>query len=108
MTSRTTVFSARRVLTLNPRQPLASHVAVRDGRILAVGDLARMRAWGSFELDERFADLVLMPGLVEGHSHLMEGGMWDWPYLGWFDRRGPDGRTWPGLRSLDAVVARLA
>ena len=108
MTSRTTVFSARRILTLNPRQPLASHVAVRDGRILAVGDLARMHAWGSFELDERFADQVLMPGLVEGHSHLMEGGMWDWPYLGWFDRRGPDGRTWPGLRSLDAVVSRLA
>jgi len=33
--------------------------------------------------------------------------MWEWPYLGWFDRRGPDGRLWPGLRSLDAVVARL-
>jgi predicted amidohydrolase YtcJ len=102
-----TVFAARRILTMNPRQPAATHVAVRDGRILAVGDLERMRAWGAFELDERFAGQVLMPGLVEGHCHLKEGGMWEWPYVGWFDRQGPDGRLWPGLRSLDAVVARL-
>lgn len=103
-----TVFAARKILTLNPRQPEATHVAVRDGRILAVGDLARMAAWGEFTLDERFADQVLMPGFVEGHCHLKEGGMWVWPYLGWFDRRGPDGRVWPGVRSLDAVVQRLA
>jgi len=106
--SPTTVFAARTILTLNPMQPAASHVAVRDGRILAVGDLERMREWGAFDLDERFADKVLMPGLVEGHCHLKEGGMWELPYLGWFDRRDPDGRVWPGLRSMDAVVARLA
>lgn len=34
--------------------------------------------------------------------------MWDWTYTGWFDRRDPDGKTWPGLRSMDAVVDRLA
>ncbi|HMX09860.1 MAG TPA: amidohydrolase [Burkholderiaceae bacterium] len=104
----TTVYAARKILTMNPRQPAATHIAVRDGRVLAVGDLERMKAWGHFELDERFADKVLMPGLVEGHCHLKEGGMWDWPYLGWFDRRGPGGRLWPGLRSMAAVVARLA
>ena len=36
-----------------------------------------------------------MPGLVEGHCHLMEGGMWDLPYLGWFDRRDPTARSGP-------------
>lgn len=104
----TIVYPARKIITMNPAQPQATHVAVRDGRVLAVGDLDRMRAWGRFELDERFADKVLMPGFVEGHCHLKEGGMWVWPYLGWFDRRGPDGQIWPGLRSMDAVVARLA
>ena len=103
----TTVYQARKIITMNPMQPEATHVAVRDGRVLAVGDLERMKAWGAFELDARFADKVLMPGLVEGHCHLKEGGMWVWPYLGWFDRRDPEGRTWPGLRSMDAVVARL-
>lgn len=103
----TTVYAARRIHTMNPAQPVATHVAVRDGRILAVGDLDRMAAWGAFTLDTRFADKVLLPGFVEGHCHLKEGGMWEMPYLGWFDRRDPQGRVWPGLRSMDAVVARL-
>jgi len=104
----TTVYSARRIITMNPAQPDATHVAVRDGRILAVGDLDRMAAWGPHTLDTRFADKVLMPGFVEGHCHLKEGGMWQMPYLGWFERRDPQGRVWPGLRSMDAVVQRLA
>ena len=103
----TTVYAARRIVTMNPAQPVATHVAVRDGRILAVGDLDRMAAWGAYTLDSTFADKVLLPGFVEGHCHLKEGGMWDMPYLGWFDRRDPQGRVWPGLRSMAAVVARL-
>ena len=103
----TTVYAARRIVTLNPAQPDATHVAVRDGRILAVGDADRMAAWGATTLDNTFADKVLLPGFVEGHCHLKEGGMWDMPYLGWFDRRDPQGRVWPGLRSMAAVVARL-
>ncbi|OOG50533.1 amidohydrolase [Polaromonas sp. C04] len=106
--TQTTVYPARKIITMNPMQPEATHVAVRDGRILAVGDLARMQAWGDYTLDERFADKVLMPGLVEGHCHLKEGSVWDMHYLGWFDRRDPQGKVWSGLRSMEAVVARLA
>ncbi|WP_150697921.1 amidohydrolase [Pandoraea terrae] len=102
-----TVFVARRILTQNPRQPHATHVAVRDGRILAVGDLDDVSAWGPCNIDETFHDKVLMPGLVEGHCHLMEGAMWDATYVGYYDRRGPDGTLWPGLKTLDAVIARL-
>lgn len=108
MSSPITVYVARNIVTMNPMQPEATHVAVRDGRILAVGDLARCAAWGAYTLDERFADQVLLPGLVEGHCHLKEGSMWDWTYTGWFDRRDPQGQVWAGLRSMDAVVARLA
>jgi len=107
MAEPTRVFVARRILTLNPGQPEATHVAVRDGRILAVGDAEAAQAWGPAELDRRFAGQVLLPGFVEGHCHLKEGGMWAWPYLGWFDRMDPEGRTWPGLRSTDALLQRL-
>ncbi len=93
---------------MNPRQPTASHLAVRDGRILGVGSLAELTAWGPATLDERFAHKVLMPGFVEGHCHLKEGSMWDWTYTGWFDRRDPQGKTWSGLRNMEAVIARLA
>jgi len=103
----TTVYAARKIITMNPMQPEATHVAVRDGRILAVGTREQVSAWGAHTLDERFADKVLMPGLIEGHCHLKEGSMWDMPYLGWFDRRDPQGTVWSGLRSMDAVVARL-
>lgn len=102
-----TVYCAREIITMNPMQPRATHVAVRDGRVLAVGTLEQMREWGAVEVDDRFADLVLMPGFVEGHCHLSEGAVWGQPYLGWFDRTDPSGRRWPGVRSMQAVVARL-
>ena len=104
----TTVYPAGKIITMNPAQPHASHVAVRDGRILSVGSLDQVSAWGAHTVDPRFADKVLMPGLIEGHCHLKEGSMWDMHYLGWFDRRDPHGKVWGGLRSMDAVVARLA
>lgn len=103
----TTIYPARKIITMNPMQPEATHVAVREGRILGVGTLHDLAAWGEHVVDERFADKVLMPGLIEGHCHLKEGSMWDMPYLGWFDRRDPQGSVWPGLRSMDAVIARL-
>ncbi|MDR5835448.1 amidohydrolase [Caballeronia sp. LZ034LL] len=101
------VFAARKILTMNPRQPVATHVAIREGRILSVGTLDETRQWTDAEPDTTFADKVLMPGLVEGHSHLMEGAMWSAVYVGYYERRGPDGTRWPGLQSLDAVIARL-
>src|SRR5690606_20484173 len=88
--------------------PYASHVAVKDGRILAVGSEADVSAWGDVVNDERYADKVLMPGLVEGHSHLFEGVVWRYIYVGFYDRRGPDGKVWTGLQTVDAVVQRLA
>ncbi|AOZ02554.1 amidohydrolase [Cupriavidus sp. USMAHM13] len=103
----TTVFVARKILTMNPLQPSATHVAVRDGRVLAVGDAASVRGWGPARIDETFTDKILMPGMIEGHSHLLEGGMWKFVYVGYYDRRGPDGRVWPGLTRLEDVVARL-
>ncbi len=104
----TTVYAARKIITMNPAQPQASHVAVRDGRILGVGSLPELAGWGAHELDERFKDNVLMPGLVEGHSHLMAGTLWRYTYCGYFDLADPDGRVWPGAKSLDAVVAALS
>lgn len=103
----TTIFQARKIITMNPMQPEASHVAVRDGRILGVGTAEELQGWGAATLDTCFADKVLMPGLVEGHAHLLEGGMWNFVYAGFHDRRGPDGSLWPGLQSFDALIARL-
>ena len=102
-----TLFPARKIITMNPSRPLATHVAVRDGRVLGAGALEELAGCGPYTLDGRLSDKVLMPGLVEGHSHLMEGAFWRFVYCGHFDRRDPDGRLWPGARTLDAVLQRL-
>jgi len=103
----TIVYSARRILTMNPGQPFATHVAVRDGRILGAGSIESLKGWGKFELDERFKDKVILPGFVEGHSHAYEGGVWKFPYVGYFDRVSPEGKRSPGLKNIDEVVAAL-
>ena len=33
--------------------------------------------------------------------------MWEFPYVGYFDRRSPDGKLWPGSANTAAVVERL-
>lgn len=102
-----TVYSARKIITMNPSRPEATHVAVREGRILGAGSLEELATWGAHKIDDRFADKVLTPGFVEGHAHTMEGSLWSKTYCGWFDRTDADGKTWKGLKSIDAVIARL-
>ena len=102
-----TIYSARRILTMDRTLPTAGAVAVLDGRILGVGDFGTLASWGTHRVDDRYAERILMPGLIEGHSHLLEGGIWDYPHVGFYQRRSPDGTLWPALRSIDAVVERL-
>jgi predicted amidohydrolase YtcJ len=92
---------------MNPARPTATHVAVRDGKIVGAGSLEELAGWGDCTLDEQFSDKVLMPGLVEGHSHTMEGMLWRYAYCGFFDRMDPDGKIWPGLKSIDDVLTHL-
>ena len=104
----TTIYPARSILTMNPSRPHATHVAVRDGRVLGAGALEELTGWGPYALDDRFADKVIMPGLVEGHSHTMEGVFWRYTYCGFFDRMDPDGTIWPGVKSIEEVIERLS
>ena len=101
------IYPARKIVTMNPSRPLATHVAVRDGMILGAGTLEELSGWGPHQVDRVFAEKVLMPGLVEGHSHVAEGVQWRFVYCGYFDRTDPDGKIWLGVTSIDAVIARL-
>ncbi len=103
----TIIYAARKIITMNPSRPVASHVAVRGDRILAVGDLAELDTWGDYKLDETFADKILMPGLVEGHAHKSEGTFWRNVYCGYFDRADPDGKVWEGATTIETVLDRL-
>lgn len=107
MTEKITIFPARKVITMNPVRPESDAVAIKGGRILAIGSVEELRGYGDFEIDSTFKDRVIIPGLIEAHSHIGEGTHWGFPYIGYYDRTGPDGKKWPGLKSMQAVMEKI-
>jgi predicted amidohydrolase YtcJ len=103
----TRVFQASRIVTMHRSQPVATHVAVRSGRILGVGGPELADAFGTATVDDRFRDNIIVPGFVEGHGHAADGLMWRNPYAGYFPRTAPDGSHHAGFRGIDEMIARL-
>jgi len=92
---------------MDPAQPVVDAVAVRDGRILAAGTVDECGSWGSHTIDRRFADHVLVPGMIEAHAHTLEGAFALLPYVGWFDRHRADGGVASGIRTYGELLDRL-
>ena len=64
------------VLTEDATDRIAQAIAVRDGRILAVGSNSEVRALAGRHTHE--IDLhgrTVTPGLIDSHAHLLEGGL---------------------------------
>ena len=104
---KTTLLKAKSVLTMDKNNPRATHVAVRDGRVLAVGGADCAAPWGGAQDMIDLGDKVLMPGFVEGHAHMMAGAMWRYCYCGYHDRIDPQGDLHSGMQGLDDVIDRL-
>lgn len=102
-----TIYPARQIITMHPARPEARAVAVRDGRILGVGAVDELKGWGSATVDDRFADLVMTPGLIEAHMHASEGAFWQFTYCGFFDRADPKRVVQRGSTSVAALIDRL-
>jgi predicted amidohydrolase YtcJ len=103
-----TVFSAKKIITMDASVAEATHVAVRDGIVLEVGDLDDCAVWGPYTLDDRFAASILVPGLIESHAHLLDGLLWaKADYVGPVDRHDPSGKLRKGLTSVATLVNRL-
>ncbi|MCA0963152.1 amidohydrolase [Salipiger bermudensis] len=76
--SDTMVYVGREILTLNPDAPSAEAVAVAHGRIIDVGTLDGIEdrlPVGSYAVDRRFEDKVIVPGFVEQHLHPLLGAL---------------------------------
>jgi hypothetical protein len=86
-----------RVTTLDEARPEASALAVRGGRILAVGDEARVRALAgpSTRLIDAGGRRVI-PGLNDSHNHVIRGGLNYHLEL-----------RWDGVRSLKQALEML-
>jgi predicted amidohydrolase YtcJ len=67
-----TVFTAREIVTLDPRQPAGEAVAVVNGRILWIGKLDEvLSVLGSqpYTVDRSLEDHVIVPGFIAQHDH---------------------------------------
>jgi predicted amidohydrolase YtcJ len=70
------IFTGGPVLTMNDAQPRAGAVAVKNGRIVAVGtpeEIAAYRGQGTEVTD--LAGRALIPGFFDAHGHVTAGGV---------------------------------
>src|SRR5262249_24213004 len=78
-----TIYAYGVIITVNDAQPSAEAVAVRNGKILAVGardDVMRYRGPSTEVVDLKGRTMI--PGFVDGHSHICDYGMfWGYPTL---------------------------
>ena len=72
-TNGVTVYSGGDILTMAGAEPAyAEALAVRDGKILAVGTRAEVdKAAGAGATQVDLAGKTLLPGFIDGHSHLL-------------------------------------
>jgi predicted amidohydrolase YtcJ len=91
-----TVFTARKIYTMDPGRPEADAIAVLDGKVLSTGTLESMKPWLSrydYTVDKSLADKIIMPGFIEPHSHMyMSAGFMSVTYIGPLD--------WPGRNGM--------
>src|ERR1700687_2475355 len=62
------------IYIVNPRQPWAQALAIRDGKILAVGtdsEIARYRSVSTRVIDGR--GRLVLPGFTDCHAHFLDG-----------------------------------
>ncbi|MEM7019090.1 MAG: hypothetical protein AAF512_17330 [Pseudomonadota bacterium] len=106
-----TVFTAAQIRTMDPGRPEATAVAVSDGKIVSVGTLESMQPWlrrVPHEVNDTFAERILMPGFIDPHTHLrLSGTYMGLEYVGPIDSTDPQGKPIKGLSDRDAVIARL-
>jgi len=114
MTSKTTIFPAKKIITIYPEQPFATAVAVKDGRILAVGETddvilqLKNSAFRSFEVDNTFEDKFLMPGLVDPHTHVeLQALIYSGHFVAQIPWPRPAGGFYPVYPSKADVLRRL-
>jgi predicted amidohydrolase YtcJ len=105
-----TVFPARKIITMCDAMPTAEAVAVANRKIVSVGTLDSLKPWLDrypHEIDDRLADKILMPGLIDPHIHpSLPAVLTQFPFIAPDDWALPTG-NFPGATTPEAYVARL-
>jgi predicted amidohydrolase YtcJ len=73
-----TIYTARKIITMDRSVSKATAIAISGKRIVAVGALDKVKsALGDrpFTIDETFSSKILMPGLIDQHLHPILGAL---------------------------------
>jgi len=63
------------VVTVDDSNPIAEAIAIKDGKIIAVGSEAKVMAWRGDETEVfNIAGRTVVPGFIDGHSHFVSFG----------------------------------
>ena len=104
------IYTAKKIITMEPALPEATAVAVADGRIVAVGSLASLQSWidrKGASIDTRFESKVMMPGFIDPHVHpSLPAVLTQFPFIAPDDWSLPTGE-FPGATSPAAYIKRL-
>ena len=72
ITQELVIYTAKKIITMEPSIPEATAVAVSQGRIVAVGSLQSLDTWierRGARIDRRFDNKIIMPGFIDAHVH---------------------------------------
>jgi predicted amidohydrolase YtcJ len=90
------VFHSGRLVTVDPKFRIADAMAIRDGRILAVGtdaEIVALAGQGTERID--LGGKTVLPGLIDSHVHAPSASMYE------FDQPVPD------MESIGDVLAHV-
>lgn len=105
-----TVYTAKKIYTMDPGRPEANAVAVLDGKILSTGTLESMKPWLSrykYTVNDTLKAKVILPGFIEPHEHFwMSSGFFALTFVGPIPMPAPNG-IHPAVLTYDDVIAQL-
>lgn len=105
-----TVYTARRIHTMDPGRPTASAVAVLDGKVLSTGTLESMKPWlerHPYTIDRTLEDKIILPGLIDPHTHFyVSAAYMGLHYVGPIESMSPEGLQ-PALPDRQAVEDKI-
>jgi predicted amidohydrolase YtcJ len=88
------IITGGRVITVNSLNEVAEAVAVRDGKIVAVGTSEQIASLAGQDTEIiRLEGQTVLPGFIEPHTHFMEYGI----ELAWVNAKSPPSNNIPEL-----------
>ncbi|MEZ9710824.1 amidohydrolase [Vibrio breoganii] len=102
-------------ITVNEKQPNATAVVVKDGKILFTGTKDQAETFLANEniehrVDAQFADKTIVPGFIEAHMHALTAALFTsrFGYAGQIERTAEGGRVLPASVTKEELIKTVS